>query len=191
MTRITIIRHGSTSWNKAGRMQGSTDIPLDEEGLDQARKLGARLADEDWDVIYTSHLSRAKKTGEIIAAAIGLPVVLEDKRLQEVSGGQTEGTTDDERVAKWGAEWRALDLGVEKPEAVFERGKAFMEEVLQAHGGKKILIVSHGGFIRNMLRNLVPDFVFTEHLKNTAVTRFVVNEAGWDCELYNCTTHLD
>ena len=191
MTRITIIRHGSTSWNKAGRMQGSTDIPLDEEGLEQARKVGIRLADEDWDIIYTSHLSRAKKTGEIIAEAIGLPIVLEDKRLQEVFGGKTEGTTDEERVAKWGAEWRSLDLGVEKPEAVFERGKAFMEEVLQAHRGKKILIVSHGGFIRNMLRHLVPSFELTEHLKNTAVTRFVVNEAGWDCELYNCTTHLE
>lgn len=191
MTRIAIIRHGSTSWNKANRMQGSTDIPLDEDGIVQAQKLGARLSEEEWDVIFTSHLSRARRTGEIIAEVIGLTPVVQDERLREVSGGQTEGTVEEERIAKWGADWRQLELGIETMAAVHERGMAFMDDLLKAHAGKRILIVSHGGFIRHMLRKLTPDFVFTEHLKNTAVTIFSVNEAAWSCDEYNCTRHLD
>lgn len=192
MTYITIIRHGSTSWNKQGRMQGSTDIPLDEEGIEQARKLGARLAAEQgWDIIFTSHLSRAKRTGEIIAEAIGLSPVLTDERLREVSGGQTEGTVEEDRLAKWGPDWRQLDLGIETVDAVNERGAAFMKDLLEEHAGKRILIVSHGSFIRHMLRHLTPEFVLTEHLKNTAVSRFVVEDEKWSCDLYNCTTHLD
>jgi probable phosphoglycerate mutase len=173
-------------------MQGSTDIPLDEEGIEQAQKLGAKLATEQtWDIIYTSHLSRAKRTGEIIAEAIGLSPVLTDERLREVSGGQTEGTIEEDRIAKWGPEWRQLDLGVEQPAAVHERGVAFMQDLLEEHAGKRILIVSHGSFIRHMLRHLTPDFVMTEHLRNTGVSRFIVEDAKWSCDLYNCTAHLD
>jgi probable phosphoglycerate mutase len=173
-------------------MQGSTDIPLDEEGIEQARKLGAKLATEQgWDIIFTSHLSRAKRTGEIIAEAIGLSPVLTDERLREVSGGQTEGTVEEDRIAKWGPDWRQLDLGIEAPDAVHERGVAFMKDLLEEHAGKQILIVSHGSFIRHMLRHLTPDFVLTEHLQNTGVSRFVVEETKWSCDLYNCTKHLD
>jgi probable phosphoglycerate mutase len=172
-------------------MQGSTDIPLDEDGIVQAQKLGARLSTEEWDVIFTSHLSRARKTGEIIAEMIGLTPVVQDERLREVSGGLTEGTVEEERIAKWGTEWRQLELGIETAAAVQERGMAFMEDMLKEHAGKRILIVSHGAFIRHMLRKLTPGFEVTEHLKNTAVTMFTVNEEAWSCDEYNCTRHLD
>src|SRR4051812_11919861 len=112
MTRIALIRHGSTSWNKAGRMQGSTDIPLDEDGRLQAEKLGVRLSNEHWDIVYTSQLSRARQTGEIIAARLGISQVYQDDRLREASGGLTEGTSETERIAKWGQEWRQLELGM-------------------------------------------------------------------------------
>ena len=67
MTTIGFVRHGVTAWNKEGRAQGSSDIPLDEEGIEMAEHVANRLATESWDVIYTSHLLRAKKTAEIIA----------------------------------------------------------------------------------------------------------------------------
>ena len=75
-------------------MQGSTDIPLDEEGIVQAQKLGLRLADEQWDMVFTSQLSRARQTGEIIAAQLGITDFFQDERLREVSGGLTEGTSE-------------------------------------------------------------------------------------------------
>src|SRR6187402_576406 len=133
MTRIALIRHGSTAWNKEGRMQGSTDIPLDEDGRIQAKKLGIRLSDEHWDVVYTSHLSRAHQTGEIIAAQLGITKIFQDDRLREVSGGLTEGTSEAERIVKWGAEWRQLELGMETELAVQNRGLAFIDDLLEEH----------------------------------------------------------
>jgi 2,3-bisphosphoglycerate-dependent phosphoglycerate mutase len=167
MTRIALIRHGSTAWNKEGRMQGSTDIPLDQEGLEQARRLGIRLSDEHWDLVYTSHLSRAKETGAIIAKQLGITDLREDKRLREVSGGETEGTSEADRIAKWGADWRQLELGMEPELEVWTRGLAFMEDLL------------------------APALNVTEGLKNTSVTRFNIQDNKWDCELYNCTIHLN
>src|SRR3954464_11566127 len=125
MTRIALIRHGSTAWNKEGRMQGSTDIPLDEDGRIQAQKLGLRLSNEHWDIVYTSQLSRAQQTGEIIAASLGISNVFIDDRLREVSGGLTEGTNEAERLVKWGAGWRQLELGMETELAVQDRGLSF------------------------------------------------------------------
>jgi probable phosphoglycerate mutase len=190
MTRIALIRHGSTAWNKEGRMQGSTDIPLDEEGRLQAQKLGLRLSDEHWDLVYTSQLSRAHQTGQIMAAQLGITDVIQDDRLREVSGGQTEGTSEAERIVKWGAGWRQLELGMETELAVQDRGLSFMDDLLEDHAGKHILIVSHGSFIRYLLRKLAPTLTITEHLKNTSVTRFTITDNLWDCELYNCTKHL-
>jgi 2,3-bisphosphoglycerate-dependent phosphoglycerate mutase len=190
MTRIALIRHGSTAWNKEGKMQGSTDIPLDKEGLEQARKLGIRLSDESWDLIYTSQLSRAKKTGEIIATCLGITDIREDKRLMEVSGGRTEGTTEADRIEKWGTGWRQLELGMETEQAVLNRGMAFLDDLIQEHAGKHIILVSHGSFIRHLLRKLAPSLAQEATLKNTSVTRFTVNDNVWECELYNCTAHL-
>ncbi|PSL25921.1 histidine phosphatase family protein [Chitinophaga ginsengisoli] len=190
MTRIALIRHGSTAWNKEGKMQGSTDIPLDPEGLEQARKLAIRLSDEHWDLVYSSHLSRARQTGEIIAAGLGITDVRQDKRLMEVSGGQTEGTTEADRIARWGAGWRQLELGMETEQSVLGRGMGFLDELLQEHAGKHILLVSHGSFIRHLLRKLAPTLTQDSNLKNTSVTRFTVTDDRWECELYNCTAHL-
>ena len=190
MTRIALIRHGSTAWNKEGKMQGSTDVALDNEGLEQARKLGVRLSDEPWDIIYTSQLSRAKKTGEIIAAELGIADIREDRRVMEVSGGQTEGTTEADRIARWGTGWRQLELGMETEQAVVNRGMAFLDDLMQEHAGKHIIIVSHGSFIRHLLKKLAPGLTQESNLKNTSVTRFTVNDDVWECELYNCTAHL-
>jgi probable phosphoglycerate mutase len=70
MTKIGIIRHGTTAWNKEGRAQGNSDIPLDNEGLYQALALGKRLSNENWDFIYSSNLLRAKQTAEIVESIL-------------------------------------------------------------------------------------------------------------------------
>ncbi len=111
MTTIGFVRHGVTAWNKEGRAQGSSDIPLDEEGIEMAEHVASRLETESWDVIYTSHLLRAKKTAEIIAEKKPTVELYVDERLRELSGGQVEGTTEAERIQKWGESWRELELG--------------------------------------------------------------------------------
>jgi probable phosphoglycerate mutase len=191
MTQIAIIRHGTTSWNKAGKLQGHSDIPLDEEGVLQAIKLGQRLSGETWDLVYSSHLIRARQTAAIIAQELGIDTVAEDNRLGEAGGGLIEGTTEEERLSKWGASWKLMDLGMESNASVVERGRAFIQELLTEHPGKKILLVTHGSFIRQMLDALLPAMHPTPAMKNTSITRLQFSNENWNCELFNCISHLE
>ncbi|HEX7065491.1 MAG TPA: histidine phosphatase family protein [Bacillales bacterium] len=191
MTKIGLVRHGSTSWNKEGRAQGSSDIPLDEEGRTEAGRLAERLSMEDWEFLYSSNLLRARQTAEIIGGRMGGLQVQLDPRLREAGGGQIEGTTEEERVLRWGKDWRKLDLGLEKADSIIARGLPCIEEIAERHENKNILIVSHGSFIRHLLLELLPNASTEWGLKNTSLTTIVQTKDGWDCDLYNCTRHLD
>ncbi|MBB4826103.1 putative phosphoglycerate mutase [Sporosarcina luteola] len=190
MLTIGFVRHGVTAWNKEGRAQGSTDIPLDEEGIAMAERVAARLADEQWDVIYTSPLSRARTTADIIGGQMpGVPLVLDD-RIRETGGGKIEGTTEAERIDKWGANWRELDMGFEPHDEVISRGLACIDEIQDKYPGKRVLLVSHGTFIKRILNELVPDEDFDQGVDNTSVTILTMGDEGTRCSLYNCTAHL-
>ncbi|WP_087973239.1 histidine phosphatase family protein [Oceanobacillus rekensis] len=189
MIEIGFIRHGTTAWNKEQRAQGSSDIPLNEEGLIQAQQVAERLSAEKWDVIYSSDLSRARQTAEAIANKTGIPLQL-DSRLRELGGGLIEGTIEEERINKWGLEWRQMDLGMETEESLIARGTSFMEELVEKHENSRILIVSHGAFLRRLLKTVVPHFNFDESLKNTSVTSLLMADEQWNCNLYNCTKHI-
>ncbi|TYS57766.1 histidine phosphatase family protein [Sutcliffiella horikoshii] len=190
MTKLGFIRHGSTAWNKGKRAQGSSNIPLDQDGIRDAESLANRIKNEDWDVIYSSDLLRAMQTAEIVARSLQVDEVFLDSRLQEVNGGQIEGTTEPERIEKWGENWRDLDLGIESKEMVVKRALSFIEEVTQKHKDQNVLVVSHGSYIRHVLGELVKDLKMENHLENTSVSTVKVREGLWECELYNCTKHL-
>ncbi|MCG3087566.1 histidine phosphatase family protein [Sporosarcina cyprini] len=190
MTTIGLIRHGVTAWNKEGRAQGSSDIPLDAEGIAMAERVAARLAGEHWDVIYTSPLSRAKMTAEIIGSEMpGVPMVLDD-RIRETGGGKIEGTTEAERIEKWGANWRELDMGFEPHDEVISRGMACIHDIQDKYPGKRVLLVSHGSFIKRLLHELVPDADLDQGVDNTSVTILTLQDEGNQCSLLNCTAHL-
>jgi 2,3-bisphosphoglycerate-dependent phosphoglycerate mutase len=189
MIKIEMIRHGRTSWNDEGREQGKSDIPLNEDGVRGAHQLAERLRSEAWDMVYSSGLLRARQTAEIIANYTGMQIHL-DPRLREVGGGLIEGTTEEERVKKWGSNWRELDLGIECNKQVITRGLSFIEEACEKHWNTSILVVSHGSFIEQILKVLVPRFNMVESLNNTSITTLVKCENEWNCTLYNCTKHL-
>jgi probable phosphoglycerate mutase len=191
MTTIGLIRHGSTAWNKEGRIQGHTDNPLDEEGLQQAAAIAERLSGEEWDYIYSSDLLRARQTAEVIAAKLGIPVAGLLPGIREMNGGLLEGTTEQERVARWGQEWKSMELGLESRESGKLRGAGTIEEIALRHPGKRILIVSHGAILRSSLSGLVPELDVSQLLKNTSITRIVKDQDNWTCELYNCVQHID
>ncbi|MFC7364628.1 MULTISPECIES: histidine phosphatase family protein [Bhargavaea] len=191
MKRIGFVRHGVTSWNKERKWQGHSDIPLDREGVAEAEKAAVRLAGEDWEIIYASPLKRALRTAEIIREANpGIPLVTDD-RLVEVYGGQLEGTTEEERVERWGSEWRSLlpSLGMEPDEDMVGRGVALLEEI-RKRPEDKVLLVTHGGFIRRLLEALIPDLNQSDRILNTSVTVVEMHDDRNLCTLYNCTKHL-
>lgn len=191
MTTIGFVRHGVTAWNKEGRAQGSSDIPLDDEGIAMAQHVAKRIAGEQWDVIYTSPLIRAKKTAEIIALGKPEVTLLEDNRLREFGGGLIEGTTEVERLEKWGPSWREMELGVEPNEEIISRGMAFVEDMKAAHAGQRVLVVSHGGFIKRLIGALVPNGDLGEKVDNTSVTVVELQDDENLCSLFNCTKHLE
>ena len=91
---VYLMRHGQTDWNKEYRLQGATDIPLNEEGRRQAKEAAEKMRDIPFECVYSSPLIRAKETAQIISAFHDIPTVVDD-RLKEMSFGIYEGTTPD------------------------------------------------------------------------------------------------
>lgn len=190
MIKIGFVRHGVTDWNKERRAQGHSDVPLNAEGRLEAEKLAGRLQGERWDVIYTSDLARAKKTAETIRNKMKKVPIYFDSRLREVSRGLMEGTTEAERTAKWGPNWRELDLDMENMDEVLARAYSVMEHMIREQNGKNVLVVSHGTFIRNLLKELLPNADVDISLGNCSLTIVEKNEEAWELLLHNCTRHI-
>ena len=90
--KIYVVRHGITEWNYLGKAQGSADIPLAEEGIRLAKVTGECLKDVHFDICFTSPLSRARKTAELVLGErAGEVPVIEDDRLKEIEFGDLEG----------------------------------------------------------------------------------------------------
>ncbi|CAI6080963.1 histidine phosphatase family protein [Cohnella sp. JJ-181] len=184
------VRHGVTAWNQAGRIQGATDIPLSAEGERQALLLADRLRREPavWDGVACSDLMRARRTAQLIAERLNLPLV-GDARLRERSFGEAEGTTEEERVARWGSDWRGKVPGQETDAQVRTRGLAFVEEFTALHPGESWLIVTHGSFLAQMLQALGSG-VDDTRIANLSLTILEREQDAWVPTLHNCTAHL-
>lgn len=157
--RLLLVRHGRTDWNRTFRYQGTTDVPLDAEGRDQARRLGMRLNRQRLASIVVSPLSRAMETAEIVAAEAASPAkrTIADG-LAEIDFGQWEGLTVKEVMERHHDHyraWRADPLAVEPPggepflQAVERVGEA-LRPLLDGPEGTT-LVVCHGGTIRAAL----------------------------------------
>ncbi len=141
MTTLLLVRHGETDWNAAGRLQGQTDTLLTDHGRRQARKLAEELACDGIDAVYASDLARARETAEIVAARLGLPIVL-DPDLRERDWGSWEGLTSAERDA--------VELVGESAQAHRERVLRALRRIALDHPGQRVLVVTHGGSLRRV-----------------------------------------
>jgi probable phosphoglycerate mutase len=153
--RIIVWRHGRTEWNLAGRVQGQTDVPLDEVGREQARSAAARLASLRPTRIVTSDLSRARDTADELGRLAGVEVVVDD-RLRERSFGVREGLTVTEaweqfpdHMALWAAGDESGIPGSESSSAAGERFTSALNEYLESLGpDETLVVVAHGGVTR-------------------------------------------
>ncbi len=150
MTEIILCRHGETEWNRSGRYQGKTDVPLNERGREQARALALALREESIDVMYSSTLARAYDTAEEIARLQGLGVT-RDSRLDEINQGAWEGLRRDEIVVSHPdlhERWldHPLDLRLPGGETLGEvraRVREALDEILLQHADETVCIVAH------------------------------------------------
>lgn len=160
MRRILLARHGQTDWNALGRLQGHTDIALNDTGRDQARALAATLASAGVRHIWTSDLGRSRETGEIVATTLGLAEPRVDPELRERRFGVFEGLTRDQCAAQhpdawqaWRAQTKAPPGGEPRETAVTRMSRAL--ERIAAREEGPVLVVSHGGLMRLWLMDLL------------------------------------
>lgn len=160
MTQLYLVRHGETDWNLQRRIQGSTDIPLNATGREQAATTGRLLARRQWDAIVSSPLSRAFETASIIAAATGLPAPTTVPELVERNYGEAEGLTDEQIEKRFGGRFHSgpsMIAGQESREEVTARVLPALMAIADAHPGERVIVVSHGGVIRTVLNAVDPD----------------------------------
>jgi broad specificity phosphatase PhoE len=147
-TVVGLLRHGQTDWNIDLRLQGTTDIPLNQVGIEQVSR-AADLLDRDWDVILSSPLSRAQDSAEIVARELGgMPVAIEPKLLER-SFGIGEGMT----YGEWQEKFADLDHipGAESKAQIEARALDLLNHLATNYAGLKVLTVSHGALIRFVL----------------------------------------
>ena len=152
MTELYLVRHGETDWNRERRIQGLTDIPLNDTGREQARRTGELLARREWDGIYSSPLSRAAETAAIIAERIGLPAPIPFPAVVERNYGAAEGLD----FAGLEARYPGEVPGRESREAVAERVVPALVDLAERNPGAMLVVVSHGGAIRSVLGAVDP-----------------------------------
>ena len=160
-TQFGLLRHGKTEWNSEGRIQGSGNSPLTEEGREGVKEWIPLLKTYGWNRIIASDLGRVKQTVEIINRKLQLPVSF-DPRLQEQHWGDWEGlklsTIRSEMAEELSARiplgWDFSAPGGETRRAVNLRTKQALLEYTHRYPGEKILIVCHQGVIKCLLYEL-------------------------------------
>ncbi len=149
-TVLGLFRHGQTDWNIDLRLQGTADIPMNQFGIEQVSKAASEISRQDWDLIISSPLGRAKQSAGIIAAELGVKEVIETPLLLERASGIGEGMLYDE----WSAKFADLDEipGAESAQQMTLRAVQLLEHVQSEFAGQRILAVSHGALIRFVLQ---------------------------------------
>lgn len=173
MTRVILVRHGATEWNRDHRFQGHHDVPLAELGRQQAERIAYRLRKERMTSVYASDLQRTRQTAEVVAAAGDTPLET-TSQLREMSFGVWEGLTAKEIQKTYATEWKAwvddpvhvCPSGGESLEQMAGRVTNFFQAALESvqqentAGGRRtrgptLLFVGHGGTLRALLTHLL------------------------------------
>ena len=206
MKTLYIIRHGETEWNKIGRYQGITDVPLNDNGIAQAKACANALKDVHFDRILSSDLSRALVTAEMIRGNRNIDITT-DPRLREIDFGDWEKLLFSEIEDRWPG---LIDQMYRRPDIVkVPNGESFQEVQDRAWSAvsdflnennedETILITCHGGTIRTILCKLLDISIshcWNFSQGNTAINRVFYNGMGESdhniLNLLNDTAHVD
>ncbi len=161
-TSLWLIRHGESTGNRDGLLQGQADLPLTDLGHEQARRLALRLGRIDFSAIYSSDLARTLQTAVYLSEALHISIQL-DSRLREIDVGRWSGLSTAEiamRFPEEWAQWQERDPalvrgGGESYVAAQTRIVGILDDVARRHPGERIAVVSHGGVMRAYLSHLL------------------------------------
>ncbi len=151
MVTLAFIRHGQTDWNREGRLQGSSDIPLNDTGREQALAAVPMLAEWNWDAIVSSPLGRARETAQIVADGLGLPLGPAYTELVERDYGPLEGMSDTEVMARWPDRRYP---GAEPLDDVVERCLNGLMHIDRDYPDQNVVVVCHGTIMKYTLIRL-------------------------------------
>lgn len=158
MLNLYITRHGETIWNTEKRLQGWKDSALTENGIENAKLLGERLKDTEFDIIYASPSTRARMTAELIKGDREL-IIREEENLREINLGEWEGRTHNDLQEAYPDEyhafWNTPHLYKTKSGEDFyqlqERVKKMLNRIMEEHEDGNVLLVTHSVFIKALL----------------------------------------
>lgn len=148
--KLYVMRHGQIDWNVLEKIQGCTDIELNETGLQQAENAKQKFNEYEIDLIFCSPLKRAKKTAEIVNQDKKVPIICE-KKIVERNFGYLEGMTNSEikdimkKKDFWNYQANIKNKNVESISEICDRVWGFLEEIKEKYQDKNVLLVTHGG----------------------------------------------
>jgi probable phosphoglycerate mutase len=199
-TEIILIRHGETEWNSQQRMQGHSNSDLSSVGQAQIQALGQWMKNVPFDLIYSSDSLRAKQTAEAITQFSGHELQF-DQRLREKNLGVFEGLTSEEarerhpevfRLFKTAGSKYVIDEG-ESTQQLQDRALEIVDEIRIKHLEERVLLVTHGGFIRVVMKHSLGLSLETPTrflIRNTGVFRLVW-EDKWIVSQMGGVSHLE
>jgi probable phosphoglycerate mutase len=201
VTRILAIRHGETAWNVDTRIQGQLDVPLNDKGRWQARRVAAALSDDGIAVIHSSDLKRAHETAQAIQEVAGCPIVT-DIGLRERHFGEFEGFTWKEIEERWPQQserWRRRELdfapaGGESLLQFYARVVDCATRLAAAHPGQTVAWVAHGGVLDCLYRaasRIELQAPRSWQLGNTSINRLLYTPEGFGLIGWSDTHHLE
>lgn len=188
MTTIYLIRHGETDWNAMGKVQGATNIPLNITGEQQAKKTRDYFKDKAIGVMISSPLIRAKRTAEIMIEHLDVPLI-EMSEFVERCYGDAEGLTIEERLEKY----PTGDIPrLECRESLEKRVLKGINQILDKHANKTVLVVAHGAVINAILYALSKGQIGSgiTRLKNACISCIHFNNNNWEIISVNEDVHL-
>jgi uncharacterized phosphatase len=182
MTSLYLVRHGETDWNAQRRIQGSTDIPLNETGRAQAVTTGMLLARRSWNGLFSSPLGRAMETARIIGSEVGISSVDIIDALAERNYGEAEGLDYEQIEDRFPGD--SPVPGRETHQEVADRVLPALMEVALGHAGESLIVVTHGGVIRSVL-NVVDPGVSHGRISNGSIHSFELVDGSLELVVFN------
>ncbi len=178
-THLILVSHAVTQWNIQGKIQGHTDVPLNQQGIKMAELLSERLAKETIHAIYTSDLKRAIQTADPVSRQKSLRII-QDIRLRE-------GRSINQQRSKI-YPTLPFPIEIETEADLHRRAKEILSEIAIVHDNKTVLVISHGGLLDIFIKALIKksDNNLLKYLgKRMALNRIEYNSGHWHCKSLN------